>query len=775
MAVRVIKKSLAGSEDLLLGFGTEVQVRNDKNIEITKINASNIPYNKDTSISEFVNGTTTKKVDTLADLRSMTETFDTILVSGYHTKGDGAFGSNIFELDETLTTTNLNTEIGINGDVIYTEHDNQGTVIVVKNGNVNAVYKLRYSGAVNVKWFGAKGDGVTDDSTAVTTAHNFCNKIFFPDGAYLFNVTLTNFFNIEGESTEKTIFKAFDSSKDIFTNTFNPGWAYSTVTNVSFVGLNRSNIGFAFGNKIYQTNDQNVGRVSFKNVYFKGLDKGIYKRYGNIGVEYSNCWFDANNYGVYATGAQFSKPTSGLMHSGCDTYIKSSFSENYIAGTCYIDNSGGLGQFSFKDCVFQFNKGFGQFFSFSINLWFPVINDNTWYESNGYPGLNVDIDTLTGTQNLTPKDYSFSPNIVNKIRTSSNGLSLGTDIISHSALNTWGNERYAHTIVGGGSGTSKWSGIRFITEEEPTTTQSAIRCNLSATPSESHLWFYTNAKTSPSLVLKNDYLSVGSDAASYAPTTTQHSIWGTGAIGNPILNIGTRFSNKSVFYVADTGGQNVALSAFSLGKIGSTGRSINAAGTINASGADYAEYEYNNGITFAKGDIVGFKTDGTLTNKYSEAIRFAIKSTNPSYVGGDVWGNEDVIGKKPEYPIKKDDVVEKVTKEDGTIEDKIIEQGYTQEEWELILVDYENKLKEHEIRLETERQKVDRIAYSGKVPVNVYGAVAGQYIVAIEKDVEIDGLLVNKSEMTFSQYQDAIGRVNKILDDGRAEVAVIIH
>lgn len=54
MAVRVIKKSLAGSEDLLLGFGTELQVRNDKNIEITKINASNIPYDETLSTAEKI-------------------------------------------------------------------------------------------------------------------------------------------------------------------------------------------------------------------------------------------------------------------------------------------------------------------------------------------------------------------------------------------------------------------------------------------------------------------------------------------------------------------------------------------------------------------------------------------------------------------------------------------------------------------------------------------------------------------------------------------------
>lgn len=109
MAVRVIKKSLAGSEDLLLGFGTELQVRNDKNIEITRINASNIPYNEDTSISEFMD-TINKKVDTIAALRSMTDTFDTINVLGYYDKGDG--GGGLFYWDETST-----------------EADNGGTII----------------------------------------------------------------------------------------------------------------------------------------------------------------------------------------------------------------------------------------------------------------------------------------------------------------------------------------------------------------------------------------------------------------------------------------------------------------------------------------------------------------------------------------------------------------------------------------------------------------------------------------------------------------------
>ena len=221
-----------------------------------------------------------------------------------------------------------------------------------------------------------------------------------------------------------------------------------------------------------------------------------------------------------------------------------------------------------------------------------------------------------------------------------------------------------------------------------------------------------------------------------------------------IANLGA----DEVFRVCDAtyiGGANTAGSAVRIGMSSTTSRSINASGTINASGADYAEYEYSNDITLVKGQIVGFKADGTLTDKYSEAIRFAIKSTNPSIVGADTWGIEEIVGKRPEKPVKSEEM--------------------TEEEFAELEELYELELADFEARLEVERQKVDRIAYAGKVPVNVYGAVPGQYVIAIEKNSGIDGKLLNKSDMTFAEYQDAVGRVNKILDDGRAEVAVIIH
>lgn len=88
----------------------------------------------------FTNSTNiTTIINTIADFRQITNPSDNpiVWVSGYHSKGDGAFGSNIFEWDNTST-----------------EDDNGGTIIKL-DSVATGRYKLRYRGAINVKWFGA--------------------------------------------------------------------------------------------------------------------------------------------------------------------------------------------------------------------------------------------------------------------------------------------------------------------------------------------------------------------------------------------------------------------------------------------------------------------------------------------------------------------------------------------------------------------------------------------------------------------------------------------
>jgi hypothetical protein len=85
------------------------------------------------------------------------------------------------------------TDEGIAGDFVLvkdTAHglsDNGGTIIVIDADNY---FRRVYSGAVNVRWFGAAGDGVTDDYASIQAALAFKNVVI-PSGTYLCNTALT--------------------------------------------------------------------------------------------------------------------------------------------------------------------------------------------------------------------------------------------------------------------------------------------------------------------------------------------------------------------------------------------------------------------------------------------------------------------------------------------------------------------------------------------------------------------------------------------------------
>ena len=202
---------------------------------------------------------------------------------------------------------------------------------------------------------------------------------------------------------------------------------------------------------------------------------------------------------------------------------------------------------------------------------------------------------------------------------------------------------------------------------------------------------------------------------------------------------------------------NAAVTIFRIRADNITGRSISAGGTLNALGTDYAEYMTKaSDFTIAKGDVVGINAQGKLTNVFTDAVSFVVKSTNPSYVGGDAWGNEDEIGKKPTKPVQI------AATDDAETE--------TDEAFAVRMAQYETDKTAFDAALEAARQKVDRIAFAGQVPVNVTGATAGQYIIPINDNGAIKGEAVSKP--TFEQYQISVGKVIAIEADGRAKIIV---
>lgn len=267
--------------------------------------------------------------------------------------------------------------------------------------------------------------------------------------------------------------------------------------------------------------------------------------------------------------------------------------------------------------------------------------------------------------------------------------------------------------------------------------------------------FATGILAATGLTFNGGAISPNASANSFNVDASSNVLIG---ISTPTI-AGTKFevTNSVCIFPANLSSpsSNNALAAVIKAGSMTSGRSIAVTGTVSTGGADYAEYERKSDgcNSVAKGQIVGFDVNGHITDKWIEAISFGVKTTAPSFIGGDTWGNEDIIGKRPEQPA--DDAKQSIK--------------------ELYIIN----LALFESRLEVERQKVDRIAYSGKVPCNSEPNVfVGGYVIAVEGQTgNISGKIITKNDMKsdMTQYLDAVGRIRCILPDGRPEIAVITH
>lgn len=168
----------------------------------------------------------------------------------------------------------------------------------------------------------------------------------------------------------------------------------------------------------------------------------------------------------------------------------------------------------------------------------------------------------------------------------------------------------------------------------------------------------------------------------------------------------------------------------------STVRSINCAGTVNTQGNDYAEYMHKApdcGV-IQKGSVCGITKDGELTDIFDKAISFVVKSTDPSLVGGDSWFTET----EPDVPQ--------------------FESFTSTDEYNKAVTNYCKKHDEWSNAKDVERNKVDRIAFCGRVPVTVDGAKVGDYIEPVKG---VEGVISCRpvSSPNFDEYRRSIGRV----------------
>ena len=267
------------------------------------------------------------RVDTIAALRALTITYNSVLVLGYYTAGDG--GDGLFRWNSSDSTA-----------------DNLGTIIIPNSapgtGRWNRVVPSGYKA---VKWFGAKGDGTTDDTTSIQAAINYLSGggvLFFPAGTYKTTATLTVTGNVaqlvgEGNSITKIKFeKTGGGVAVLFQN--GAGSIYScSISGLSFLSSDTTN------------NKTMVHFVDARTAYCERIEST------------DGAWTGASSIGVRVAGREAVTIRNCTIYA--DIPIKVSVDPNYATFSCdllRIENnilvvSAGLSNASVlidSDCIF---------------------------------------------------------------------------------------------------------------------------------------------------------------------------------------------------------------------------------------------------------------------------------------------------------------------------------------------------------------------------------------------------------------------------------------
>jgi len=272
------------------------------------------------------------KITNIAQLRARKGTANALVSTlGYYTASDG--GENTFQWNNSSVLS-----------------DNGGTIIAVTG--VATGRWISTSSTVNLKQFGAKGDGTTNDTAAVAAAIATTKPVFIPTGTYILtsNLVLNSNQQLYGEGTGSILKAGADGLRDLVGIN---GKTNVTVSNFKIDGGGQTTnvftgFKYCFGVTVY-----NSSNITIENLT---IDKcGIARSGSNATIQDDNLWGGMGIIvgarsgvvkNVIIRNCRITNIASGGNIVGDGIYIEgyntdlAIVPENIVIENCYVENVG---------------------------------------------------------------------------------------------------------------------------------------------------------------------------------------------------------------------------------------------------------------------------------------------------------------------------------------------------------------------------------------------------------------------------------------------------
>ena len=252
---------------------------------------------------------------------------------------------------------------------------NDGSGVQLNNG---LWANIVHNGEVNVSWFGAKGDGVTDDTEAINKSFSFRGKtsVFFPSGTFLCNSTIKakDVAGVKGNGAGYTTIKANMRMETLYKQS--PKMAYTYIKDITFDGNDL--VDYCLDTTFEDNLPPSLAN-DFENVHIRG---GKWKANRNNDVSFRNCVIHGNSYGLecLSSGGMI-RFTDCLFYSPVTLSCQNGSFYNCVLSTIKIQ-SGDDNQLLFSGCYFYQNINYNSNIYYDNSRSDYLVMNNTRFETS---------------------------------------------------------------------------------------------------------------------------------------------------------------------------------------------------------------------------------------------------------------------------------------------------------------------------------------------------------------------------------------------------------